>query len=319
MLAKAELHVHLEGTAPPELIALIAARNGVSLPDGMLSDDGRFHYTDFFHFLRTYDLAASVIRTAEDYRDITYEYLAEVAGEGGIYVELTASPDHAALVGLSDDEHLSGIAAGIDDARREHGIEGRILLSGVKNFGVEQVMRVARHAAERPHPYVVGFALAGDERIPLGEFAPAFAVAADAGLGCTVHAGEWGGPDTIRAALALPVSRIDHGVRAIEDPALVSEIAARRITLNTCPTSNVVLGVYPSYDEHPLRHLRAAGVRVTVGSDDPPYFGATLAGEYRVCAEHFGCDDQELREITAAAIDAAFCDEPLRAALRARL
>ncbi len=319
MLAKAELHVHLEGTAPPELIARIAARNGVSLPDGMLSDEGRFHYTDFFHFLRTYDLAASVIRTAQDYRDITYEYLSEVALEGGIYVELTASPDHAAIVGLSDDDHLRGIAAGIDDARRDHGIEGRILLSGVKNFGVEQVMRVARHAADRPHPYVVGFALAGDERIPLSEFAPAFAVAADAGLGCTVHAGEWGGPDSVRAALALPVSRIDHGVRAIEDPQLVSEIAARGITLNTCPTSNLVLGVYRSYDEHPLRLLRAAGVRVTVGSDDPPYFGATLAGEYRVCAEHFGCDDQELREITAAAIDAAFCEEPLRAALRARL
>ena len=92
-----------------------------------------------------------------------------MAGEGGIYVELTASPDHAALVGLSDDEHLLGIAAGIDDARRDHGIEARILLSAVKNFGVEQAMRVARHAAERPHPYVVGFALAGDERIPLAE------------------------------------------------------------------------------------------------------------------------------------------------------
>jgi len=319
MIAKAELHVHLEGTAPPELVARIAARNGVTLPDGMLSDDGRFHYTDFLHFLRTYDLAASVMRTAEDYRDITYEYLAEVAGEGGIYVELTASPDHAALVGLSDDEHLRGIAAGIDDARRDHGIEARILISAVKNFGVQQAMRVACHAAERPHPYVVGFALAGDERLPLASFSEAFALAADAGLGCTVHAGEWGGPDTIRAALALPVTRIDHGVRAIEDPTLVSEIAARGITLNTCPTSNVVLGVYPAYDQHPLPRLRDAGVRVTLGSDDPPYFGATLGGEYRICAEHFGCDDTDLLEITATAIDAAFCDEALRTALRARL
>jgi adenosine deaminase len=319
MLAKAELHVHLEGTAPPELIARIARRNGVALPDGMLSEDGRFHYRDFLHFLRTYDLAASVIRTGQDYRDITYEYLAQVAREGAIYVELTASPDHAALVGLTDDEHLTGIAAGIDEARRDHGIEGRILLSGVKNFGVEQVMRVARHAAQRPHPYVVGFALAGDERIPLADFAPAFKIAAEAGLGCTVHAGEWEGPASVRAALALGVSRIDHGVRAIEDPELVREIAARRITLNTCPTSNVVLGVYPSYAAHPLPHLRAAGVRVTLGSDDPPYFGATLVGEYAVCAEHFGWGDHELLEITGAAIAAAFCEEPLRAALRARL
>src|ERR1700744_2214961 len=115
MVAKAELHVHLEGTAPPELIARIATRTGVELPDGLLRDDGLFHYSDFLHFLRTYDLAASVIRTPEDYRDITYEYLAGVARDGGIYVELTASPDHAALVGWSDEQHLEGIAAGIVD------------------------------------------------------------------------------------------------------------------------------------------------------------------------------------------------------------
>ena len=319
MLPKAELHVHLEGTAPPALIARIAARNEVTMPRGLLDDDGRFHYTDFLHFLRTYDLAASVIRTAEDYRDITYEYLSGIAREGAIYAELLASPDHAALIGLSDEEHLNGIAAGIDDARRDHGIEARILLSAVRNFGADRALRVARHAAERPHPYVVGFGLAGDERVPPSEFAEAFAIAAAAGLGCCVHAGEWEGPRSVRAALELPVSRIDHGVRAIEDPTLVHELAERRITLDACPTSNVVLGVYPSYASHPLPHLRAAGIRVTLGSDDPPYLGATLAGEYAVCAEEFGYDDHELLEITAAAIDAAFCDEPLRAALRARL
>ena len=318
MLPKAELHVHLEGTAPPELIARIAARNGVALPDGMLAEDGRFHYTNFLHFLETYDLAASVIRTAEDYRDITYEYLAAVAEEGGIYVELTASPEHAALVGLTDEEHFAGIAAGIDDARAEHGIEARILLSAVRNFGAENAVRVARQAAARPHPYVAGFALAGDERIPPGEFAEAFSIASDAGLGCTVHSGEWQGPESIRAAMQLPVTRLDHGVRAIEDPTLVREIAQRGLTLNTCPTSNVVLGVYPTFAEHPLPHLRAAGIRVTLGSDDPPYFGATLGGEYAVCAEHFGWDDQRLRETTITAIEAAFCEDSLRASLLAR-
>jgi adenosine deaminase len=318
MLAKAELHVHLEGTATPELVARIAARNGVALPERMLAEDGRFHYTNFLHFLETYDLAASVIRTDEDYRDVTYEYLASVAEDGGIYVELTASPDHARLVGLGDEQHLAGIAAGIDDARRDHGIEARILISGVRNFGAEQVTSVARYAAERPHPYVVGFAVAGDERVPPGDFAQAFAIAADAGLGCTVHAGEWQGPESIREALQLPVTRLDHGVRASEDPTLVHEIAQRGITLNTCPTSNVVLGVYASFAEHPLPHLRAAGVRVTLGSDDPPYFGATLGGEYDVCSAHFGWDEQALREVTLTAIEAAFCDEPLRAALLAR-
>jgi adenosine deaminase len=318
MLAKAELHVHLEGTAPPELIARIARRNGVALPDGMLAQDGRFHYTDFLHFLETYDLAASVIRTSEDYRDITYEYLTGVARDGGIYVELTASPDHAALVGLSDEQHYGGIAAGIDAARRDHGIDARILVSAVRNFGADRAVRVARRAAERPHPYIVGFALAGDERVPPTEFAEAFRIAADSGLGCTVHAGEWQGPESIRQALELPVTRLDHGVRAIEDPGLVTEIVERGITLNTCPTSNVVLGVYASFAEHPLPQLRAAGARVTLGSDDPPYFGATLGGEYDVCSEHFGWDDQRLQEVTVAALEAAFCDEALRTELLAR-
>src|SRR5215475_12002864 len=279
-IPKAELHVHLEGTAPPELVSHIAARNGVDLPERLLGDDGRFRYTDFLDFLATYDLAASVIRTRQDYRDITYEYLCECARGGAIYVELTASPDHAAAVGLSDEEHLDGIARGIDEARRDTGIEGRILVSAVRNFGVEQALRVARYAAERPHPYVVGFSMAGDEAgYPAHDFAEVFAIAAGAGLGCTVHAGEWAGAESVRAALELPVSRLSHGVRSIEDPALVSELAARGIVLECCPTSNVVLGIYPSYEEHPLPTLRAAGVRVTLGSDDPPYFGATIEGE----------------------------------------
>src|SRR6201996_791895 len=171
-LAKVELHVHLEGTAPPELVARLAQRNGVTLPERLLNEHGRFHYDDFLDFLRAYDLAASVIRTGEDYRDITYEYLCACAAGGAIYVELTASPDHAALVGLSDEEHLAAIALGIDDARRDTGIEGRILISAVRNFGVEQALAVARHAAERPHPYVVGFSMAGDEAgFPAHDFA----------------------------------------------------------------------------------------------------------------------------------------------------
>lgn len=319
-LPKAELHVHLEGTAPPDLVRRMAERNCVELPERLLNEEGRFHYTDFLDFLRTYDLSASVIRTAQDYRDITYEYLRDCAAGGAIYVELTASPDHARAVGLSDDEHLGGIAQGIDDARRDHGIEGRILISAVRNFGVEQAIAVARHAAEWPHPYVVGFSMAGDEaNYPAQAFAEPFAIAAAAGLGCTVHAGEWAGPESVRAALTLPVTRIDHGVRAIEDPLLVRELADRGIVLNTCPTSNVVLGVYDSYESHPLPTLRAAGVKVTLGSDDPPYFGATIAGEYAVCTERMGLSEVDLREITRTAIDAAFCDNDLKSALRARL
>jgi adenosine deaminase len=318
-LPKVELHVHLEGTAPPALIRRLAQRNDVALPEALFAGNGEFRYTDFLDFLRTYDQAASVIRTAEDYRDVTFEYLCSCAREGAIYVELTASPDHAALVGLGDHEHLAGIARGIDDARSETGIEGRILISAVKNFGIEQALRVARHAAERPHPYVVGFSMAGEERNhPAAAFAEPYAIAAAAGLGCTVHAGEWDGPESVRSALTLPVTRIDHGVRAVEDAELVDELSARGVVLNCCPTSNVVLGVYATYDEHPIPRLRAAGVRLTLGSDDPPYFGASIGGEYDVCAEHMGMDEGDLREITRTAIDAAFCDEALKHQLRAR-
>jgi adenosine deaminase len=320
VIPKAELHVHLEGTAPPHLVRRIAERNGLRVPEGLFAAPDRFAWRDFLDFLQTYDMAASVIRTAEDYRDITYEYLRACSAEGAVYVELIASPDHAALVGLSDAEHLDGIAAGIDDARAEHGIEARILLTCIRNFGVESAVRIARHAAERPHPYVVGFQMAGDEAgYPPGPFAEAYAIAAEAGLGCSVHAGEWAGAESVRAALELPVTRIGHGVRAIEDPALVAELAERGVVLECCPTSNVVLGVFASYETHPLPALRDAGVKVTLASDDPPYFGASVGGEYAVARERFGWDDAALRAITRTAIEASFAEPELRAALLARL
>lgn len=316
MIPKAELHVHLEGTAPPDLVRRIAERNGLPVPDGVFATPDRFAYDDFLDFLDTYDKAASVIRTGADYRDITYEYLLACAGEGAVYVELTASPDHARLVGLTDEEHLDGIARGIDDARAEAGIEGRILISCVRNFGVEAALRIARYAAERPHPYVVGFSMAGDEQnYPAGDYLEAFEIAAGAGLGCTVHAGEWAGPESVRAGLELPVTRIAHGVRASEDPALVKTLAERGMTLECCPTSNVVLGIYPTYEDHPLPGLVAAGVPVTLGSDDPPYFGASIGGEYEVCRDRLGFDEDALRTITIAALEAAFCDKTLKQSL----
>jgi adenosine deaminase len=166
----------------------------------------------------------------------------------------------------------------------------------------------------------VGFSLAGDEAgYPPEPYAPAYRVAADAGLGCTVHAGEWAGAASVRGALELPVTRISHGVRAIEDPALVRELAERQITLEVCPTSNVVLGVFPSFEKHPFPALRAAGIPLTLGSDDPPYFGASVGGEYAVARERFGLDDTELGGITRTAIEASFAEPALRTRLFARL
>jgi adenosine deaminase len=316
VIPKAELHVHLEGTAPPSLIRRLAERHGARVPAGVFADEDTFAWTDFLDFLNTYDLAASVVRTPEDYRDVTYEYLTQCAGEGTVYVELIASPDHADAAGLTDAEHFGGIAQGIDDARAEHGIEARIVATALRHLGAERAEVLARRLAAERHPYVVGFNLSGDEAgYPPGLFAAAYAIAAGSGLGCTVHAGEHAGPESVRGALALPITRISHGVRAIEDPELVAELVEREIVLEVCPTSNVATGVYPSYEDHPLGALRDAGVRITLASDDPPYFGATIGGEYAVAHERFGFDEGELVEITRLAVQASFAERAAKATI----
>ena len=267
----------------------------------MIGDDGKFLWKDFLDFLNTYDAATSVIRTGEDYRDIVYEYLVECAAEGAIYVELTASADHAADVGLSDEEHLAALAQGIDDARDATGIEGRIVMSCVRHFGPEKAREVARRTVEGPHPYVTGFGMGGDEAgFPPEDFAAAFDIAREAGLGLTVHAGEWAGPESVRGGLALGVSRIGHGVRASEDPELVRELADRGTVLEVCPTSNVVLGLYPSYEAAPAaraarrrgrasrsaRTTRRTGMRRSAASTTwPP---SAWASTRRRCAKSRG-------------------------------
>jgi adenosine deaminase len=320
VIPKAELHVHLEGTAPPELIRRLAQRNSVPVPEGVFKTEDEFAWTDFLGFLRTYDLAASVIRTPEDYRDVTFEYLAGCAAEGAIYVEVIASPDHAAAVGLSDADHYAGIAEGIDDARAAHGIEARILIAAVRNLGVEAAEAIVRRHADDRHPYVVGFNLVGDEAAwPALLFARAYEIAAGSGLGCTIHAGEHAGPPSVRAALELPITRMSHGVRAIEDPAVVAELAERGTVLEVCPSSNVSLGLYPSYEDHPFGALREAGVRATLGSDDPPYFGCSIGSEYAVARERFGFDEEQLRDVTRIAVEASFAEDAVKEDLHARL
>jgi adenosine deaminase len=317
-LPLAELHVHLEGTATPALVRELAERNGMALPPGTVDGDA-FVWRDFIDFLSTYDRAASTVRTAQDYRDVTLAYLAACAAEGAIYVELTASPDHAAATGLAYADMVAGIARGIDDARSAHGIESRILITAVRNLGTERAEAIVAAMRAQPHPYVTGFGLAGDEAgFPPEPFARAFAAAHDAGLGLACHAGEWAGPESVRGALTLPITRMGHGVRAIEDPALVAELAERGIVLEVCPTSNVVLGAYADYGAHPFRALRDAGVRVTLGSDDPPYWQATIGGEYAVARREWGLTDAELRAITRTALEAAFVDEATRTSLLAR-
>lgn len=321
-LPKAELHCHIEGAMAPAFAHAIAKRNDLSLPASLFSEQGGgYAWRTFNEFLTAYDGAAGVMRTSQDYADLMYGYLAACAAEGAIYVEMFISPDHAIDIGLGYAAQLAGIAAGIDRAQAEFGIVSRLIPVCRRHLGPDKALKTAKLVAAEPHPYVVGFGMAGDElRHTPADFAPAFRIADNAGLACTVHAGEVDGPQSVRDAIdALPVTRIGHGVRSIEDPALVDELARRGIVLEVCPGSNLALGLYPDAASHPLRRLLDAGCRVTLNSDDPAFFATSIGNEYEMARAQMGLSTQELLAITRTAIDAAFIDESTRRALHARI
>lgn len=321
MVKKAELHVHLEGTATPALVKKLAARNGALLDPSTFKSDGEFAWTDFWGFLNCYDKAAAAIRSVDDYRMVTYDYLARCAAEDAIYVEMFSSPDHAAECGLSYVGHIEGIAAGIDDANAEFGIEGRIIVTCVRHLGEERSRAVAESFVANPHPYVVGFGMGGDEaQFQAKGFAPAFNFVHNAGFATTSHAGEFGSPQSIKDSLTnLPISRIGHGVRAYEDKELLEEIADRKIPLELCPGSNVATGLFESRSHHPFQKLNEAGCVITLNSDDPPYFGTSIGNEYEQAAVHYGLNTTDLENITRNAICAAFCENELKEKLLSRL
>lgn len=310
MIAKAELHVHLEGSIPPALAHELAARNGLDLPLGLIGEDGHYVWKDFLSFLAAYDLVCTALRTPRDFSDVIYGYLAGAAREGAVYVEMFCSPERPAALGISYATWLEALESGIDRARRDFGIEGRIIIICIRHFGPERALAMVRAMVAEPHRYVVGFGMGGDEaQHTPADFAPAFRLARDKGFGCTVHAGEVLGPESVRLAIEhLPVSRIGHGVRSADDPALMAELARRGIVLEVCPGSNVALGLYPDRNAHPLHRLIDAGVCVTLNSDDPPFFHTTLGTEY----DKAGLGEAALKAITRTAIEASFADEATR-------
>lgn len=320
-IPKAEIHCHFEGSMSPDLVRRMATRNDIELPEGLFDAQGEFAWTDFHDFLRAYDQAANCMSTTEDARDAIYEYLAACAAEGAIYVEVFTSPDHAAAKGLGFSQQFEAIVEGIDDAERDFGIVGRMIVTCVRHLGPENAVRIAELVVAEPHPYIVGFGMGGNELAHvLEDFKPAFGLIDDAGLPCTVHAGEVDGAQSVWDALNhLPVRRLGHGVRAIEDPALVEEIARRGIVLEVCPRSNIATGVFEGYHDHPLPALMAAGCRVTLNSDDPPYFDTSIGREYAQAAAGFGLSDEALRGFTRTAIESAFVDAATKASLLTRL
>lgn len=313
MIPKAELHCHLEGSVPPVLACELAARNGLDLPAGLFGKDGHYAWTDFLSFLDAYDRVCGVLRKPRDFGDILYSYLQRTAAEGAVYVEMFCSPERPKALGIPYAVWLGALVDAIDRARRDFGIEGRIIGICIRHLGPDRALALAQQIVAEPHPYVVALGMGGDEgKFSKADFAPAYRLAHDKGLGCTVHAGEVRGPESVWAAIRdLPVTRIGHGVRSIEDPKLVDELVRRGIALEVCPGSNLALGLYPNRAAHPLHRLIAAGVRVTLGSDDPPFFHTTLGAEY----DNAGLDAAALRKITRTAIEVSFADESLKTKL----
>ncbi|MBL4726471.1 MAG: adenosine deaminase [Rhizobiaceae bacterium] len=313
MVIKAELHCHIEGAAHPELVLKQAQKYNVDV-SAIISAENQYIWHDFTSFIGAYDLSASLFRSPQDYHDLAYDVFHRMAEQDCIYGEIFASPDHAARIGCTYSELISAIASGIDTANSKSGIEGRIIVVGVRHEGVESVEKAARDVAKYPHKLVTGFGIAGDERVgDHKDFTKAFAIAKDAGLGLTGHAGELCGAQSVRDAIDhWGITRIGHGVRAIEDPGLVERIAEEGLVLEACPGSNISLEVFPDFKSHPFRTLEEAGCKMTLNSDDPPYFHTSLQREYDIAREFFGYNDEELLGFTITAIEAAFVDGETR-------
>ncbi|SEN88107.1 adenosine deaminase [Palleronia pelagia] len=318
MIPKIELHLHLEGAAPPAFIRGLASEKGVDL-SSIFDGQGRYAYRDFNDFLRVYEAACTVLQTPEDFARLTRAVLAQSAEEGVIYTEAFLSPD---FCGGRDLGAWRDYLAAMQEAASEvPEVEMRGVVTCIRHFGPDAAKEAARCAAETAGDFITGFGIAGDEMAGHPrDFTYSFDMAREAGLGLTAHAGEWGGPTSVRDALDhLRVSRIGHGVHAIRDAGLVERLARDGITLEVCPGSNIALGVYGQWRDHPIDALRAAGVPVTVSTDDPPFFHTTMRDEYAHLSDLFGWDDTMFAEINRTAARAAFCDEDTRAALLKRI
>lgn len=311
---KVELHVHLEGAIRPATLLTLAERNGVPLPaDDEVGLREWFVYRDFDHFAEIYVTCTRCLRTVEDYALIVYEFGAEMARQHCRYAEVTFSPSTNYILGVPQDVYMAGLSRGRERARADFGVEIAWVFNIVRRWNdPTRLVPLADYctavAIEGKDEGVVALGLGGAEvGGPPEQFAPWFDRARAAGLHSDPHGGETMGPEHVWGALnALGAERIGHGVRAIEDAALVRHLAERRIPLEVNPTSNLRLGVYPDFAAHPLRRLHDAGVIVTVNSDDPPLFNTTLNDEVALLVIAFGFTVAQADDILLNAVRHSF-------------
>mgnify|MGYP001284263120 CR=1 FL=1 len=309
-IPKAEIHVHLEATITPDLCRKFAKRNNVEISNDIFGNQYAYSWDDFYDFIKKYDIVTSVIHTPEDYKELTYSYLKECAENKVLYVEAMISSTHAKKKGMTYHTFLEGVAEGAKLAQEEFGIVSKYIMNGIRHLGSDSVHKTAEEVLKNPHKDLVGFGLAGDElHFPPKLFIKTFDMLKEAKFPITVHAGEWDGPERIYEAIKLlHPTRLGHGVRCIEEPKLVEYIKELNIVLETCPTSNIATKIYRDYEEHPVKKLFDLGVRITVNSDDPPFFNASISGEYNIMKK-LGLSDLELKSMTINALESAFCDK----------
>lgn len=320
MIPKAELHVHIEAAILPSLAVELAKKHNVNLPSNFIKD-GRYQWSGFLGFIQAYDRVAELVKSPEDARRVIGDYLRHSAEEGVVYTEMIISPSHFAMQGMDYSEMLDIAVQTIDEVKKSHGIVSRMLIAAVRHDGVDKVEKVMQQMLDHPHPYVVGVNLAGDEtNFPPKMFASVFNAVHKEGYGVVVHAGEAKGPESVWEAIeTLPVDRIGHGVRAIEDAVLMEELKKRKLTLEVCPSSNVCIGVFPSMKMHPLRKLYDFGLKVTLNSDDPYFFGTTIGHEYKLAESSFNFTDKQLIGITRTAIENSFAEAEIKEQLLEKL
>ncbi|MGP4002800.1 adenosine deaminase [Streptomyces sp. 8N706] len=321
-LPKAELHVHHVGSASPRIVAELAARH----PDSKVPTDPEalvdyFTFRDFAHFIEVYLSVVDLIRDAEDVRLLTYEVARDMARQSIRYAELTVTPFSSTRRGIPDVAFVEAI----EDARRaaeaELGVVLRWCFDIPGEAGPDSAEETTRIALDLRPEGLVSFGLGGPEAgVPRPQFKPYFDRAIAAGLHSVPHAGEVTGPQTIWDALTeLRAERIGHGTSATRDPRLLEHLAEHRIPLEVCPTSNIATRAVAHLDEHPVREMVAAGVLVTINSDDPPMFGTDLNTEYGVAARLLDLDETGLAELAKNAVEASFLDQPAKAKLAAEI
>ena len=313
-MPKAELHMHIEGSLEPELIFALAQRNGLSLPFASVEVlRAAYDFKDLQSFLDIYYAGASVLLHEADFYDMTRAYLLRAVADGVRHTEIFFDPQTHTERGVPFATVINGISRALQDGARELGISSGLILCFLRHLSEAEALATLEEALPHRDKFI-GVGLDSSERgHPPEKFARVFARCRELGLRLVAHAGEEGPPAYIRDALdLLHVERIDHGVRCLEDPALVARLAAERIPLTVCPLSNVKLRVFESMQEHNLLQLLDAGLVVTVNSDDPAYFGGYLNQNLTACVDALPMRREHAQTLARNSFIAAFIDDARR-------